>query len=113
MLLLCCNFPIHSEFCTTFDLSLTTECGDSKLPWFIECLKESDPQYEICTLLHNHQKNINKMSLNFEFSTPKMDLYIGSKKIEIDQKHAEGNSIDIKVHSQPKKVSYKPISLHS
>ena len=43
------------------------------------------------------------MTLNFEFSTPKMDLYIGSKKIEIDQKHAEGNSIDIKVHSQPKK----------
>ena len=75
-------------------------CDSPRLPWVVECLTESDPNFDICNLLHDHFKKINQMSLTLQFSRPQIDLFIGSKKIELDQSTAAGNSLDIKVRTR-------------
>ena len=97
------HFNCLDSTCDHFEFELTTSCGgggSAELPWVIECLSKSDPNFEICSLLHHdHSKRINQMSLNLQFTShPQLDLFIGTKKIEVDQSTMAGNSLDIKVN---------------
>ena len=94
------HFNCLDDSCDHFEYALTTSCGGGpEMPWVIECLSESDPNFEICTLLHHHSKRIDQMSLNLQFTShPRLNLFIGTKKIEVDQSTTAGNSLDIKVN---------------
>ena len=97
------HFNCLDSTCDHFEFELTTSCGgggSAELPWVIECLSKSDPNFEICSLLHHdHSKRIDQMSLNLQFTShPQLDLFIGTKKIEVDQSTMAGNSLDIKVN---------------
>ena len=98
------HFNCLDSTCDHFEFELTTSCGgggSAELPWVIECLSKSDPNFEICSLLHHdHSKRIDQMSLNLQFTShPQLDLFIGTKKIEVDQSTMAGNSLDIKVNA--------------
>ena len=91
------NLNCHEEHCETYDLEITTKCDNLRLPWVVECLYESDPNHEICQLLHTQKDHLEKAEFELKFIQPHASLYIGTKKVNLKKEELAGNSLDIKV----------------
>ena len=63
----------------------------------MECLYESDPNYEICHLLHNQNNHVEQAQFELKFIQPNASLYVGKKKVNLTKEELAGNSLDIKV----------------
>ena len=91
------NLNCHEEHCETYDLEITTKCDNLRLPWVVECLYESDPDYEVCQLLHTQKDYLEQADFDLKFIQPYASLYVGMKKVNLKKEELAGNSLDIKV----------------
>ena len=63
----------------------------------MECLYESDPDYEVCQLLHTQKEYLEQAYFDLKFIQPYASLYVGMKKVNLKKEELAGNSLDIKV----------------
>ena len=91
------NLNCHEENCETYDLEITTSCDNFRLPWVVECLYESDPNHDVCQLLHNQKDHLQQAEFELKFIQPNVSLYVGTKKINLKKEELAGNSLNIKV----------------